>query len=272
MRIRNVPAKEAGPTDPDGAGKREGKMMRLAVLTDIHANRDALAAVLADVAQRGVDRIAVLGDIVGYGPDPEWCLDRVMVLAGQGALVVKGNHDHAIARPDVAMNPSARTVIDWTRPRLSAAQAAWLAALPLSLMLDDLLLVHASANDPADWIYVSSEHKALPSFRVSDARVILCGHVHVPALISCDLSGQVRAQRIPMGQPVPLIRSRRWLGVVGSVGQPRDGVPQAGWALLDTARNELTYLRVPYDVGAVAARMRAAGLPEGLARRLEQGE
>ncbi len=246
--------------------------MRLAVLTDIHANRDALAAVLADAAQRGADRIAVLGDIVGYGPDPEWCVDRIRTLAEAGALVVKGNHDHAIARNDQPMNASARAVIDWTRPRLTPEQAAWLAALPMTLTVDDLQLVHASVNDPGDWIYVTSDHKAMPSFRVSDARVILCGHVHVPALMSCDLSGAVKSQKIPMGQPAPLIRSRRWLAVVGSVGQPRDGVPQAGWALLDTDRNELTFRRVAYDTAAVAARMRAAGLPEGLARRLELGE
>ena len=246
--------------------------MRLAVLTDIHGNRDALAAVLADVAVRGVDRIAVLGDIVGYGPDPEWCVERIMALADEGALVVRGNHDHAIAARDEPMNALARAAIDWTRPRIPAAQAEWLAGLPLTLALDDILLVHASANDPGDWIYVTSEHRAMPSFRVSGARVILCGHVHVPALMSCDLTGRVRAQRIPMGRPVPLIRSRRWLAVVGSVGQPRDAVPQAGWALLDTVRNELTFRRVPYDTAAVAARLRAAGLPEELARRLEKGE
>lgn len=246
--------------------------MRLAVLTDIHANRDALAAVLADVARRGADRVAILGDIVGYGPDPEWCVAQAMTLAEGGALVVKGNHDHAIAQRDAAMNAAARTVIDWTAPRLGREQGEWLAGLPLGLTVGDIQLVHASANDPGDWIYVTSEHRAMPSFRVSAARVILCGHVHVPALYSCDLSGQVKAQRIPMGQPVPLIRSRRWLGVVGSVGQPRDGVAQAGWALLDTHRNELTYRRVPYDTASVAARMRAAGLPEALARRLELGE
>lgn len=246
--------------------------MRLAVLTDIHANRDALAAVLADVAARRAGRIAVLGDIVGYGPDPEWCVERVMALAADGALVVKGNHDHAIAHHDLPMNPTARAAIDWTRPRLGRDESAWLAALPLGLTLDDIQLVHASANDPGDWIYVTNEHKAMPSFRVSPARVILCGHVHVPALYSSDISGLVQAQRIPMGQPVPLIRSRRWLAVVSSVGQPRDGVPQAGWAMLDTDRNELTFRRVPYDTAAVAARLRAAGLPETLARRLEMGE
>ena len=112
--------------------------MRFAVLTDIHANREAFEAVLADVAAHGVDRIALLGDIVGYGPDPEWCVDRIGTLAADGALVVRGNHDQAIARRDEAMNAAARAAIDWTRPRLTQPQAEWLAALPLRLTLDDI--------------------------------------------------------------------------------------------------------------------------------------
>lgn len=246
--------------------------MRLAVLSDIHANRAALAAVLADLEGRGIDRIALLGDIVGYGPDPEWCCDRAMDLVAAGALAVQGNHDAAIASPDPAMNAIARRALDWTRPRLSAAQRDFLAGLPLDVDLGDLRLVHASAHAPGDWIYVTSETRALPSFRACAARVILCGHVHVPALMSCDRAGHVREQRIPQGSPVPLIRSRRWLAVVGSVGQPRDRVAQAAYAIWDAARNELTFRRVPYDSAATAARVRAAGLPETLALRLLRGE
>ena len=118
---------------------------------------------------------------------------------------------------------------------------------------------------------MTSERSALPSFRVSKARVIFCGHVHVPALYSCDVSGRVQSQRIPMGMPVPLIKSRRWLCVVGSVGQPRDGVPDAAYAIFDTASNEMSYRRVAYDRAAAAAKVRAAGLPETLALRLLRG-
>jgi predicted phosphodiesterase len=245
--------------------------MRLALLTDIHANREALEAVLADLAPRRIDRIVILGDLVGYGPDPEWCIDRVMKLADHGAICVRGNHDSAIADASESMVAVARAAIDWTRPRLTAAQSAFLASLPVSRTLDDALFVHASANDPADWLYVTSERSAMPGFRVSAARVIFCGHVHVPALFTCDLRGTVRGHRIPMAMPVPLLRSRRWLAVVGSVGQPRDGVAQAGYALFDTALNELTFRRVPYDTVATATKLRAAGLPETLALRLLRG-
>ena len=246
--------------------------MRLAVLTDIHGNREAFAAVLADLEGRQIDRIALLGDIVGYGPDPDWCCDRAMALVAEGAVAVQGNHDAAIAAMDPAMNANARKVIDWTRPRLSPAQQAFLAGLPLVADLGDLRLVHASAHAPGDWIYVTSDQRARPSFRACAARVILCGHVHVPALMSCDMGGQVREQRIPQGSPVPLIRSRRWLAVVGSVGQPRDRVPQAAYAIWDEACNELTFRRVPYDCATTAAKVRAAGLPESLALRLLRGE
>lgn len=246
--------------------------MKLAVLSDIHGNREAFSAVRADMATRQIDRVAILGDIVGYGPDPGWCTSEVMALVAAGALCVKGNHDSAIDTLSETMNPVARTAIDWSRERLDQSQRAFLAALPMTETLDDILLVHASANDPGDWIYVTSGQKAMPSFRVSKARVILCGHVHVPALMTCDFYGGVREQRIPMGLPVPLIRSRRWLGVVGSVGQPRDGTPRAGYAVLDTDRNELTFRRVPYDHAATAQKLRAAGLPESLAVRLMRGE
>ena len=245
--------------------------MRLAILTDIHANREALAAVLADLAQRQVGRIVILGDIVGYGPDPVWCTEKVMSLVQAGALCIMGNHDQAIGTADDALNITARRAINWTRPLLDDGHRAFLAGLPMTARMEDLLFVHASANAPEDWIYVTNESRALGAFRSTDARLIFCGHVHQPALMSHDLSGSVRAQRFPMGLPVPLIRSRRWLAVVGSVGQARDGVAAAGYALFDMAQNELTFRRVPYDVAATVAKVRAAGLPESLAMRLQLG-
>lgn len=245
--------------------------MRLAILTDIHANREALTAVLADLAQRQVDRIVILGDVVGYGPDPVWCTDKVMALVQAGALCVMGNHDQAVGTPDAPLNITARRAINWTRPLLDDSHRAFLAELPLTARIDDLMFVHASANAPGDWIYVTNESRALGAFRSTDARLIFCGHVHQPALLSSDLAGTVRAQRFPMGLPVPLIRSRRWLAVVGSVGQARDGVASAGYALFDMAQNELTFRRVPYDVVTTVAKVRAAGLPESLAMRLQLG-
>lgn len=246
-------------------------MARCALLTDIHANREAFEAVLSDLAGRGVDRIVILGDIVGYGPDPGWCVDRALGLVSAGAVIVKGNHDQAIEPIDNTMNAIARTAIEWTKAQLDPAQRAFLAGLPYSVAEGDLHFVHASADCPKDWIYVTGERSAWPSFAASKARVIFCGHVHVPAIYSCDMGNRVQSQRITAGMPVPLIRSRRWLAVVGAVGQPRDGVPEAAYAILDTAANELTFRRIPYDKAATAAKVRAAGLPETLALRLLRG-
>lgn len=246
--------------------------MRLAILTDIHANREAFEAVLADLAGRGAERIVFLGDLVGYGPDPGWCVDKVADLVAKGAVAVRGNHDRAVGVTDGALNAHARRVIDWTVNRLTAPQKLFLEDLPLSVREGDVLFVHASANDPQDWIYVTSEQRAMGSFQTCDARVILVGHVHRPQLYSCDLTGRVMGHPVVQGQLVPLIRSRRWLAVVGSVGQPRDGAALAGYALLDTGKNELTFRRVAYDAATTARKVRSAGLPEALASRLIKGE
>ncbi len=246
--------------------------MKLAILTDIHANREAFEAVLGDAQARGAERLVFLGDIVGYGPEPGWCCDKVAALVAEGALCVQGNHDAAAAGADEGMSTNARLAMDWTKAQLTRDQKAFLKALPLMEALDGLLFVHASASDPGAFSYVTSDNRAAPSFRASTARVICCGHTHIPLLASCDLGGVVRQQEFKPNLPIPLLRSRRWLAVVGAVGQPRDGVAQAGWALLDTESNELTFRHTPYDAAAVAAKVRAAGLPEALALRLLKGE
>lgn len=246
--------------------------MKIAILTDIHGNREAFQAVLDDAKAHCADRIVILGDIVGYGPDPEWCSDMAARLVAQGALCVQGNHDAAASGADDGMSALARRAIDWTKTRLSDPQRRFLAGLPLTAMVEDILFVHASANDPGAWSYVTSDTRATPSFRATTARLIFCGHTHIPLLASSDVNGMVREQALRADLTIPLLRSRRWLAVVGAVGQPRDGVPQAGWALLDTATNELSFRRTPYDVQRTADKLRAAGLPEALALRLLKGK
>lgn len=245
--------------------------MKLAILTDIHANQEAFEAVIEDALGRGVERFVLLGDLVGYGPDPEWCCTRAEAMVAEGAIAVQGNHDAAAAGAAEPMSPLASAAMAWTKARLSAEHRAFLGALPLTAGLDDLLFAHASASDPGAFSYVTSDTRAAPSFAASEARVIFCGHTHVPLLASADQRGMVREQAFKPGLPIPLLRSRRWLAVVGAVGQPRDGVAQAGWAMLDTGANELTFRHTPYDTGLVAAKVRAAGLPEALALRLLKG-
>ncbi|GHC45739.1 metallophosphoesterase family protein [Neogemmobacter tilapiae] len=241
--------------------------MKLAVLTDIHANRPALAAVLADATARGAKAFAILGDIVGYGPEPGACIDRIRAL--NPTICVKGNHDHAIAQPSEPMSPHAATAIQWTRAQLTPDQAAYLAQLPLTQHLDQTLFTHASPRNPADWTYITTNTRAAPAFQATDARLTLCGHVHKPALYSIDHQGIVRECPLTLNQPMPLLPSRRWLAVVGSTGQPRDGSPHAAWAMLEP--HQITFRRTPYDVQATVDKIRAAGLPEALAQRLLNG-
>jgi len=245
--------------------------MRLAFVTDIHGNREGFSAVLDDLADRRIDRIALLGDLVGYGPDPEWCVDRAKELVEAGAFAVKGNHDHAINDPSESMNSIARLAIEWTRPRLTSHQRDFLASLPLVIETGDIALAHASLNSPESWAYITDDRRAVPSFRRTTARLIACGHTHVPTLISHDTAGIVRQHQVPIASPVPLLRSRRWLVVIGAAGQPRDGSPAAAYAIYDFATNEFEFRRVPYDVGTTVNKIRAAGLPEPLAMRLQKG-
>lgn len=246
--------------------------MRTAVLSDLHANREALEAVLEHVASQRVDAFALLGDFVGYGADPAWVLERVRGLVDAGAVAVQGNHDLATVRgatPD--MRPEPRQVIDWTRGQLDAAQIAFLGALPLTQRRDDCLFVHANAWEPGDWGYVLERGDALRSLQATNAHATFCGHVHEARLYQLSVGGKV-ADFVPTpGVPVPLLPLRQWLVIAGSVGQPRDGDPAACYAVHDGEAGSVTWWRVPYDHERAAAKIRAAGLPPALADRLAHG-
>ncbi|MDP4893692.1 metallophosphoesterase family protein [Cypionkella sp.] len=244
--------------------------MRLALLSDIHANKEAFEAVLTDLEQHDIDQLVFLGDVVGYGPDPEWCVDTLELLVKEGALALRGNHDRSTPAPD-SLNPAARKIIDWTVNRLNARQRLFLADLPYQLVLGDLLCVHASPDQPQQWCPVSDAAAAAASFAASAARVILCGHVHRPALYSLDLASKINTHGFTPRTAIPLLASRRWLAVIGSVGQPRDGSGCAGYAILDQAQNSLSYRQVAYDSLITADKVRAAQLPEAFARRLILG-
>jgi diadenosine tetraphosphatase ApaH/serine/threonine PP2A family protein phosphatase len=248
-------------------------MARHALLSDIHSNLPALEACIDHADEQGVDGFALLGDFVGYGAEPGAVLERLAPLVAAGAPAVRGNHDDMGAAFEREMNPAAATAASWTRDRLSPAQRAFLADLPLTARLadaPDVLLVHASADAPDRWHYVLGPDSARRSLAATDARVVICGHVHTPAIYGA--MGEMVSKFTPVdGVAVPLMATRRWQVVLGSVGQPRDGNPAASYAIYDTLRQEITFQRVPYDVRQAAEAIRAAGLPTGLADRLHQG-
>jgi diadenosine tetraphosphatase ApaH/serine/threonine PP2A family protein phosphatase len=245
--------------------------MLIALLADIHANREALTACLADAEGAKVDRYVFLGDLVGYGADPDWVVDRVAGLVEAGAVVVRGNHDAAVADPSEGMVAEAQEAIGWTRSRLDDPQKTFLANLPLTVEEGDRLFVHASACAPDTWIYIFGAREAEQSFMATNRRLTFCGHTHFPALFHATAMTPAQRHLPAEGRPTPLLAQRRWLAVLGSVGQPRDRNPAACYGLFDDMRNSLTYVRVPYDADLAARKIRAAGLPEILAARLTLG-
>ena len=246
--------------------------MKLALVTDLHANREAVSAVMAHAEARGAERFAFLGDFVGYGADPGWVVDMVREHAARGAITVMGNHDEAVVQgPRPSMVAEARRVVDWTRAQLSAEQLGFLSTLPMSAIDGDMLFVHANAYAPTEWGYVVGQADAVRSLQASDRRFTFCGHVHEPRLYHMTATGKAGAFEPTPGVPIPLSPQRRWLAIPGSAGQPRDGDPAACYASFDTTSATLTFHRVPYDVETAAAKVRAAGLPESLAQRLIDG-
>jgi diadenosine tetraphosphatase ApaH/serine/threonine PP2A family protein phosphatase len=246
--------------------------MRLALFADIHANLEAFRACLDHARDRGAERVLLLGDLVGYGADPAAVLDLAIDLVAGGALALLGNHDEAaLGAGATGMNDMAAAAIAWTRTRLTEAHRTFLGSLPLTEEEEGRLYVHAEGSAPAMWRYVSDAEAARRSLEATTAQATFCGHVHRPALYALGEAGKLTPFRPVAGAPVPLSRHRRWLAVLGAVGQPRDSDPAACYMILETEPLTATWHRVPYDVAAAAAKIRAAGLPLGLAERLFVG-
>lgn len=249
--------------------------MKLALLSDIHANLAALRACLEHAHAHGAQQFALLGDLVGYGAEPAQVLDQVMELAQGGAIVLQGNHDALAAFPPNEIKAMGDTTALWTHQQLSLEQKRFLVGLPLTARFEDLLLVHASADEPQKWRYVEDERSAGASLDAALAdggvRYVFGGHVHRQSLYYRGAGRGLMLFAPTPGVAVPTPRHRQWIATVGSVGQPRDGNPKAMYALFDTATAHLTFHRVAYDHHAAAAAIRRAGLLEFFAQRLEDG-
>jgi diadenosine tetraphosphatase ApaH/serine/threonine PP2A family protein phosphatase len=246
--------------------------MKIAVLSDIHSNLEALRACLAHAGRQGADMHVFLGDLVGYGADPVACLDLLADHAGRGALLVRGNHDEAaLGGLCENMNFVAREATYWTRKQLSSGARDFLASLPFTARREDLFFVHAGADAPKKWDYISSALEAGRCMDATTASVTFAGHVHHQSLFF-SAGSSVRAFQPVPGAPIPLGGRRRWLAIAGSVGQPRDGNNAAGYVLYDEETRLLTFFRVPYDHMTAASKIIKAGLPERLAWRLQRGE
>jgi diadenosine tetraphosphatase ApaH/serine/threonine PP2A family protein phosphatase len=232
--------------------------LKLALLSDIHANLEALTAALEVVDARRVDAVYCLGDVVGYGADAATCVNLVRLHC---KATVLGNHDEAVAlkRGLKILPRDARKAAAYNRTQLSSDQRAFLAGLPLTLEADGCTFVHATPADPGAWQRLGSYMVARQQFDHFHTDVCFIGHSHVPAVMGNKLG----ATRVQPGA--------RYLVNVGSVGQPRDGDPRACVAFFDTETFAYELVRVSYNVEAAAAKIITAGLPKGLANRLFKG-
>ena len=240
---------------------------RYAILGDIHANLEALNAVLEDARAQSVTDFVCLGDVVGYNADPAAC---VRVVRDELACpTVRGNHDHYCSHDDETLDdfqPLAASAIAWTRRQLTEEDAHWLSNLPLSRTVSGFTLVHSTLDVPERWGYVFDQLDAESHFTYQKTALCFHGHTHVP-LVFEKRREVVRSQP----QEIRLAPGTKYFVNTGSVGQPRDGDPRSSYLVYDTASRTITFRRLAYDVAATMEKNRRAGLPERLAVRLAAG-
>jgi len=232
--------------------------MKIALISDIHSNLQALRAALSNIDSRRIDQIYCLGDIVGYGGSPNECVELIRQRA---SAVVLGNHDQAAIRPSGAdyFTKPGKSAAHWTSRTLTDVNRQFLAALPFTSEVGVCTLVHASPEVPPAWQYVDSFDAASAQFAHFATDLCFIGHTHVPALCGEDL------------KTFKFKKNLRFLINVGSVGQPRDGNPHLSYGILDTDAWSYENIRIPYDIRGAAKAITSQGLPAVLAKRLSHG-
>ena len=240
--------------------------MQYALLSDIHSNLEALEAVLEDIAGQTVDELLCLGDLVGYGADPNECIQRIRDLTSH---VVAGNHDSAVVgQTDVSnFNPHARRAVTWTADIIDPEHVKYLSQRPSVDRIADLLLVHATPSEPEAWNYLLSTQAARSEFQSFSESICFIGHSHQPIFFSSN--GAVHSRKTDRLSCDPELR---YIINIGSVGQPRDGDPRSCYAIYDADRRIVQLRRVAYDIKSAQRKILKAGLPPVLAARLSRGE
>lgn len=239
--------------------------MKIALFGDIHANYEALEAVLEDSKEQGCDEYICLGDVVGYNADPVACLEKIQEM---GCPVVKGNHDedaggeHSLEM----MNPVAAEALQWTRDQLTPEQREYLARLRMVRQVHDFTIVHSTLDQPNAWNYVTNKFDAMSNFSYQFTQVCFHGHTHVPRVF-------IRSSRVQevKAEELEIQKGMKYFINAGSVGQPRDGDWRASYCIYDTNTNTILFRRLEYDIKTAQNKILAAGLPEVLASRLAEG-
>jgi len=241
--------------------------MKFGIISDIHSNLEALNVVLERL--KGLEKIICLGDLVGYGPNPNEC---VKIVRDLNIPTIAGNHDKAsIGEMEITwFNRNARDAILWTRKELTEENVEYLKSLPLILEFEDFEIVHGSLRDPL-LEYITSIMEAVPTLEKMKKPLCFIGHSHVPLCIVKEKDGEYNGWMLGDGDVVRLKEFERTIVNVGGVGQPRDGDPRASYGVYDSDKKEASIYRVPYDIEKVQQKMRTKGLPEPLVERLKYG-
>ena len=242
--------------------------VRTIILSDIHGNLEAFEAMRVAAEERGVGRWIFLGDVVGYGADPQACIALMRHL---GECSIMGNHDAAVAGQEnlAYFNEFAREAVQWTKSPLSKEDVDYLGSMPLTLQSGDDLFVHAEPSDPRAWNYVHDAGDADEALNATTARCSFVGHTH--CAFACCRDGTRSEVVRPQHGVVHRRADRRYLVNVGSVGQPRDGDPRACGVVVDEERDLFEFLRIEYDIATAQSKIEGAGLPSFLAERLQFG-
>jgi predicted phosphodiesterase len=240
--------------------------MKYAIIADIHANLEAFQVVLDDIQKQKCTHIACLGDVVGYNANPKECLD---IIRQMNIPCVKGNHDEYCSTEEhlEGFNPNAAEAVTWTRQQLSDEDKKWLRDLKYVRLVANFTIVHATLDQPQRWAYVFDKLMAAASFTYQNTAVCFFGHTHVPLAFIRD-----REVRGGTYSKFKVEQGRKYFVNVGAVGQPRDGIPKAGYVVYDMNEGSIELRRLDYDIAAVQAKIRKAGLPERLAERLAIGK
>lgn len=240
--------------------------MRYAILSDVHSNLEALEAVLRNVDKRKVKDVLFLGDAVGYGPNPNECIELLMARC---KILLAGNHDWGVlGLTDINyFNEYARAAIEWTKQVITEGNRKTLRPLPVKkgINKEDMILVHSTPKEPEEWHYLLTLWDAEINFHYFDNKFCFLGHSHYPFVIEKLLSGELVAYK----EAAVMGKTERYIMSVGSVGQPRDGDPRACYAIVNDEKMEI--IRVPYDIEAVQKKMIKDGLPLFLSERLSRG-
>ena len=242
--------------------------MRTAVLSDIHANLEALEAVLYHAQKQDVDSYVSLGDVVGYGANPNECIEILKSLSCPSVL---GNHDAAVLGLPINMGQDGRKVVNWTRNILSTASFAFLKGMEDLIHDGEVSYCHSNPYRPRNWYYVAEKTYISSSFARSKAKILVFGHTHVPVAITRRNFFCVYVRSPDHSTVVPVAEINRQIFNGGSIGQPRDGDSRAAYLIYDHDKNQIEFYRISYNIGRAAEKIVQAGLPEIFAKRLFSG-